>query len=137
MSVEAGMVQTAKCTVCKQFHGLRDIGLLSATKQKICKRCLEDAQRSLGFLDRSPRFPSQAGVTSTVRLQVLERDAYRCRYCAGFAGHLCIDHVLPQSRGGEHTPDNLVTACKPCNSRKRNRTPEEAGMVLRPLDGAA
>ncbi len=44
-----------------------------------------------------------------------------------------IDHVLPRSRGGTDDPENLVTACRPCNTRKANRTPEEAGMTVREL----
>ncbi|WP_243837894.1 HNH endonuclease [Cumulibacter soli] len=63
------------------------------------------------------------------RKGVLKRDSYRCAYCADRAN--TIDHVLPKSRGGGMTWTNLVAACLRCNSRKRNRTPEEAGMPLR------
>ena len=41
-----------------------------------------------------------------------------------------VDHVLPQSRGGGSTWENTVLACGPCNNRKRDRTPDEAGMRL-------
>lgn len=74
-------------------------------------------------------------ITAAMRRQVFERDAYRCRYCGGFHGGLSLDHVVPQSRGGSHAISNLVTACSPCNGRKRDRTPDEAGMPLRPLAG--
>ncbi|MEM1271743.1 MAG: HNH endonuclease [Bacteroidota bacterium] len=64
------------------------------------------------------------------RQNVLRRDAGRCQYC-GVHDRLTIDHVQPKSRGGKDTWENLVAACVPCNNRKGNRTPEEAGMPLR------
>lgn len=64
-----------------------------------------------------------------VRLKVLERDTWTCRYCSRPANH--VDHVLPKSRGGKDVLDNLVAACRRCNCSKGARTPEEAGMVLR------
>ena len=60
---------------------------------------------------------------------VLKRDRRRCVYCGADAR--TIDHLLPQSRGGRWTWLNTVAACHACNSRKGNRTPEEAGMRLR------
>ena len=65
------------------------------------------------------------------RRNVLQRDGHICQYC-GFAGEpLSIDHVLPRSRGGGDVWENVTTACLPCNVRKGNRTPREAGMALR------
>lgn len=64
------------------------------------------------------------------RREVLRRDHHTCQYC-GSTHNLTLDHVVPLSRGGSHTWDNVVTACERCNQRKGNRTPEEAGMVLR------
>lgn len=64
------------------------------------------------------------------------RDHYRCQYCgrhrSEFRGRefLTRDHILPVSRGGGNTWDNLVAACSPCNNRKGSRLPEEAGMHL-------
>lgn len=63
------------------------------------------------------------------RRGVLLRDNHTCAFC-GRRGST-IDHVLPQSRGGGNTWLNTITACSPCNGRKANRTPEEAGMPLR------
>ncbi len=63
------------------------------------------------------------------------RDRYTCQYCgrprAELRGRefLTRDHVIPLSRGGENTWDNVLTACSPCNNRKGNRLPEEAGMT--------
>lgn len=59
---------------------------------------------------------------------VLKRDRHRCAYCGGHAS--TVDHLLPQSRGGPNTWLNTIAACGPCNLRKANRTPAEAGMVL-------
>ncbi|WP_235204179.1 HNH endonuclease [Deinococcus sp. RL] len=64
------------------------------------------------------------------RRNVLRRDTYTCQYC-GSSQDLTLDHVLPRSRGGRHSWDNVTTACRPCNQRKGNRTPDEAGMPLR------
>ncbi|HWP44631.1 MAG TPA: HNH endonuclease, partial [Blastocatellia bacterium] len=70
--------------------------------------------------------------SSSKRSRILARDHYRCQYCGkrGGAFDLTIDHILPASRGGGNSPDNLVTACLPCNQRKGNRTPEESRMPL-------
>lgn len=61
---------------------------------------------------------------------VYERDGDACRYC-GSSDELTIDHVIPRSRGGTDHEHNLVVCCRPCNSRKGGRTPEQAGMALR------
>lgn len=60
---------------------------------------------------------------------VLRRDQLVCAYCGGPGS--TVDHLLPQSRGGRNTWLNTVTACSPCNTRKANRTPDEASMRLR------
>jgi 5-methylcytosine-specific restriction endonuclease McrA len=66
------------------------------------------------------------------RRTVLARDLYTCQYCGGQPGkhELTVDHVIPRSRGGATTWENVVAACAPCNHRKGDRTPEEAGMKL-------
>lgn len=63
---------------------------------------------------------------------VYKRDGNRCQYCGCSLNskNSSIDHILPSSRGGKSTWQNLAAACKPCNKRKGNRTPEEAGMPL-------
>lgn len=62
------------------------------------------------------------------RRAVFARDDYRCQYCGARADS--IDHVLPRSRGGAHSWENVAAACRPCNMTKRDRTPDEAGMRL-------
>jgi 5-methylcytosine-specific restriction endonuclease McrA len=66
------------------------------------------------------------------RRNIFKRDKNTCQYCnTKYAREdLTIDHVMPRSRGGKNTWDNLVIACYPCNARKRNRLPSEANMHL-------
>lgn len=66
------------------------------------------------------------------RKGIFRRDSYLCMYC-GIAlskSHITIDHVIPTSQGGENTWRNCVSCCFECNSKKGNRTPEQAGMPL-------
>ena len=67
------------------------------------------------------------------RNNVLARDKFRCQYCGRrlSACDLSLDHVVPRSAGGRTTWENIVACCHPCNDRKANRTPAEAGMTLR------
>ena len=70
---------------------------------------------------------------NVVRRVLFCRDSWRCGYCGRTGGprDLTVDHVKPLSRGGEHTWDNVVAACRRCNHRKGNRLPYEAGMYPR------
>lgn len=61
---------------------------------------------------------------------VLRRDGHICGYC-GAPNATTVDHVLPKSRRGPSTWANLIAACVPCNGRKADRTPAEAGLRLR------
>ncbi|KAK9155069.1 hypothetical protein Sjap_002549 [Stephania japonica] len=63
------------------------------------------------------------------RKSIFFRDMFTCQYCRS-RENLTIDHVLPISRGGEWEWENLVTACSKCNSRKGQKTLEEANMKL-------
>ena len=67
------------------------------------------------------------------RINIYARDGYRCQYCNGkFAiDELTYDHVIPRSKGGRTTWENIVTCCYTCNYQKGNRTPAEAKMSLR------
>lgn len=69
------------------------------------------------------------------RRNVFKRDGYVCQYCGRVTRDLTLDHVVPRSRGGGSTWENLVSACRPCNHQKANRTPEEAGMKLQHKPG--
>lgn len=78
---------------------------------------------------RAPRFRRRA---------LFNRDGWTCQYCgaavlpksAGASQGAEVEHILPASRGGKTTWNNCVTACRSCNKKKRNRTPEEAEMHL-------
>ena len=75
------------------------------------------------------RRPPRLGRKLT-RLEVFKRDHYTCQYCGKETRQLTLDHVVPRYRGGEHTWENVVSACVPCNRRKAGRTPKEASMRL-------
>lgn len=64
------------------------------------------------------------------RREIFVRDRYTCQYCKKPTRDLTIDHVMPRHRGGRHTWENLVSACRQCNHRKAGRTPQEAHMPL-------
>ncbi|MEO8131292.1 MAG: HNH endonuclease [Bryobacteraceae bacterium] len=76
------------------------------------------------------RIPHQTRALS--RKNILMRDRYTCQYCLKStpSGVLTLDHVVPRSRSGETTWENLVACCHQCNNKKGSRTPEEAGMKL-------
>lgn len=69
------------------------------------------------------------GDWSKLRDRILKRDCRICGYCGGRA--TAVDHIIPRSRGGSNEVSNLISACKSCNSTKNDKTPEEAGMVIR------
>ena len=71
--------------------------------------------------DRPPAF---------TRFNLFLRDSFACQYC-GRGEDLTFDHIIPRSRGGRTTWENIVTACAPCNLTKGGRTPREAQMSLR------
>jgi len=65
------------------------------------------------------------------RQNIVWRDNNQCQYCANYfpLDKLTMDHVIPKSRGGKNTWENLVAACKKCNQKKGSRTPKESGMI--------
>ena len=65
------------------------------------------------------------------RKNILQRDNNCYQYCGYSGSKLSIDHVIPRSRGGGDTWENVTTACLPCNVMKGNRTPKEAEMPLK------
>lgn len=82
-------------------------------------------------LTKYDRLPKSAVTFS--RRNVFKRDKFMCQYCGAQPGseELTIDHVLPRAQGGTSTWANCVLACIDCNSRKADRTPEQARMPLR------
>lgn len=71
-------------------------------------------------------------LTRRTRKNFYLRDRHRCQYCGEYfaAKDLTLDHVIPKSRGGQDSRENLVTCCKPCNRIKGDKSPAEAGMML-------
>ena len=86
------------------------------------------AAPSVMRLSRYVRVPYRRPVPMT-RAGVLRRDGRRCAYCTRRAD--TIDHVVPRSRGGAHSWENCVAACRTCNSRKADRLLDELGWALR------
>lgn len=78
------------------------------------------------------RKPSHGKKLRYSRISIFKRDNFVCQYCGEHKTRqeLTVDHILPKSRGGKSTWLNIVSACKPCNWKKADKTPEEAGMKL-------
>jgi 5-methylcytosine-specific restriction endonuclease McrA len=116
----------------------RAIALLTLGKVEVVEE-YGDELRAVSLVIKMPAvvrllraFRRHRGVVKFSRVNIAARDGYRCQYCAVKCklGDLTYDHVLPRSRGGATSWDNIVSACVACNSRKANRTPMEAGMKL-------
>ena len=98
---------------------------------------LEVPAPSVVRLNYFVRVPFRARASLT-RRAVFARDEWICQYCGGHAEN--VDHVIPRSRGGMHTWENVVASCRRCNARKENRSHDEVGLRLRrqpfaPRDG--
>jgi 5-methylcytosine-specific restriction endonuclease McrA len=74
------------------------------------------------------RIPRDAHSRKITRRAIFARDGWVCQYCGSERGTLTIDHVIPRSKGGSSSWDNIVTCCAPCNRRKGDRLPRQAGM---------
>jgi 5-methylcytosine-specific restriction endonuclease McrA len=74
------------------------------------------------------RIPRDAHSRKITRRAIFARDQWTCQYCGNERGTLTIDHVIPRSKGGTSAWDNIVTCCAPCNRRKGDRLPKQAGM---------
>jgi 5-methylcytosine-specific restriction endonuclease McrA len=64
------------------------------------------------------------------RKNILRRDNHKCQYCSRADVTLTIDHIVPKSKGGDDSWENLVAACVKCNNKKGDRSPEDANMPL-------
>lgn len=103
----------------------------------------EDGDRVLKSVNCEFRVPEVITLTGYDRLpqrkvtfsrrNVYKRDGFQCQYCGKSPGseELTLDHVLPRAQGGTSTWTNCVLSCIDCNSRKADRTPEQAKMKLR------
>lgn len=103
---------------------------------------LEPQERTIRSATRSFELPSVLRLYSRVsvprrtvqfsRTNVYRRDGYMCQYCVRSfpVSMLTFDHVVPRSRGGQTTWENIVTSCEECNRQKGDLTPREANMPL-------
>lgn len=142
------MIHTRKVLLLNASFEPLGIVTVARAVRLVWKGSAETVEPDGGRLLRSPRFsfpcPSVIRLVSFVdvrarrrasgnlRTKIFMRDRYRCQYCGhrGTLADLSLDHILPRSRGGKTTPENLCVACRVCNSRKGDRTPAEARMPL-------
>ena len=121
------------------FPNFQESGILYRGKMLVFHKTLEDTMAitrslfkpaQLPPLIRYDKLPSRE--VRFTRRNIFHRDKNRCQYCGGIFRQrdLNLDHVVPLSRGGKSTWDNVVCACVPCNTRKGDRTPDEAGMRM-------
>lgn len=106
--------------------------------------CVADGDGMLHSARQAMPVPSVIRLTRFVRVPyrshvglsrrgIFARDGGRCAYCRAAAE--TIDHIMPRSRGGRHTWENVVAACARCNHRKGDRTPAELGWRLHTVPG--
>jgi 5-methylcytosine-specific restriction endonuclease McrA len=120
----------------------RAIVLIEESKAEM----LENGSGYIHSADRIFAIPSVIRISTMVRrpdrpnhkltrMEIFRRDDYTCQYCGKKTKQLTLDHVLPRSRYGQHTWENVVSACVTCNRIKAGRTPKEAGMKLLSVPG--
>ncbi len=102
--------------------------VLAADETPVCSANLEVERPCVILLTRYVRVPFGRQIPVS-RRGVLRRDRHQCSYCGRSA--TTVDHVMPRSRGGKDSWENLVACCITCNNSKGNRTPEEMGWTLR------
>jgi 5-methylcytosine-specific restriction endonuclease McrA len=106
----------------------RKAELMSATGRVFRAEVVAVPEPSVVRLNYFIKVPYEARVALN-RRAVFARDGHRCQYCGASAEN--IDHVIPKSKGGLHAWDNVVAACRRCNTAKRDRLLEDSGMKLR------
>lgn len=112
--IAAGLSGAALADACERIEA-------AAPAAPIIKAVDEQAERRRE-VDRRRK---QSG-WSLLRVTVFERDGYECVYCGDdVRSDPQCDHIFPISRGGRNDLSNLATACRPCNSSKGDKTPEE------------
>jgi 5-methylcytosine-specific restriction endonuclease McrA len=116
----------------------RAITLLALAKVDVVEE-YDDEIRAVSIAMQMPAvvrlrksFPRKAKPVKFSRVNIYARDAHRCQYCGAKCtpADLTYDHVIPRSKGGLTTWENIVSACYTCNRDKANRTPAEARMRL-------
>lgn len=131
-SFEPLAVVTAKRAIVLLLSGKAECVQVSLEGAAFRSENLSLPAPSVMRLSRYVRVPYRRAVPMT-RAGVLRRDGRRCAYCTRRAD--TIDHVIPRSRGGRHTWENCVAACRTCNSRKADRLIDELGWSLKTTPG--
>jgi 5-methylcytosine-specific restriction endonuclease McrA len=121
-------------TVCSAKKAMILLILMKADLVEI------DKERAVRSVSRVFPYPSVIRLATFVRIahrkvelsrkNLHKRDSHKCQYCGKKNVELTIDHIIPKSRGGGDTWENLISACVSCNNKKGSRTPEEASMTL-------
>lgn len=115
----------------------RAVVLLLKQKAELLERAERELHSACATLSRPTvirllhyvRIPRDTHRRKITRRAVFARDDWTCQYC-GSHTQLTVDHVVPRSKGGTSTWENIVAACAPCNRRKGDSSPRQAGMVL-------
>jgi 5-methylcytosine-specific restriction endonuclease McrA len=125
-TMEPLAVVAARRALVLVMAGKADV--VSVNGHRFRSQALDLAGPSVIRLRRFVRVPYRRRAALS-RRGVFIRDGHLCQYCGRSAEN--VDHVVPRSRGGGHEWENVVAACRRCNSRKKDRTPAEAAMTLR------
>lgn len=128
-SVEEGIIHKAKNQIVWD-HGDTEFTLHGGLRRVDGEQSTLSVRSIIAVEGKIKHDPKYLAVVS--RRKLFRRDLQVCAFCGGHfdVNDLSMDHIMPESRGGPETWMNLVTACIPCNQRKNNKTPEEAGMPL-------
>jgi 5-methylcytosine-specific restriction endonuclease McrA len=118
-------VVSARRAICLLIAGKAE--MIAASDGEFRSERAVMSSPSVVRLSHVVRVPRQRRAAMS-RRAVFARDGHRCQYCGAHADSL--DHVVPRSRGGQHSWENVVAACRPCNARKRDRFLEETTMRL-------
>ena len=119
------MVCTAKRAICMGY--LDKVDILSSYNDKVHSPTKAFDLPSVIKIKDYVRYDNLS--VDLNRKNVIARDEYVCQYCGVSKIQLTIDHVIPKGKGGVDTWENLVAACKPCNQKKGDKMPDEAGML--------
>lgn len=113
------------------FDSWRELSVYVDTMKKITTPSYQIAIPEVIMLSRFNKFPPRQVKFS--RRNIYLRDNHTCQYCGVLPpkDEITIDHILPRSRGGKTTWENVVLACIRCNTRKGSKLPNEAGLKLR------
>ncbi len=137
--METTLLLNASFEPLKIINWQRAITLLFAGKVEV----IEEYSKEVHSVTFSMKLPSilrllkyvkvrKSRMVKFSRANIYARDKYSCQYCNAVfnSEELTFDHVIPVSRGGTKSWENIVTACVECNRKKGGQTPEEAGMKL-------